>query len=564
MTSKFEKLESVALASLLFLSLPSAALAQVDVGNISIDPSSGITIDPLTNPSVPVVTADPMAQYVNEFVDPRDVVHTFQAKSGEWVDCVDLYAQPALKRAGMEGHQIQFRPDSLPLELASYPDAEDQVGGNLEADTDGDGMVDGQDNCPLVPNAGLASCDTDGDGIGNVCDGDFNQDGTTDATDFVSYFLEGFRSGKDSGAGVDMDCDGSVTGLDFTGYFLDSFRQGTPGPAKLDDPDRYQGKDEMATLELGADGLGCPVDSVPIRRFTLEDLKRFNTMDDFWNRLPKSVRDAAGEIPTEGGDIEPPTNGPTALHQYAHAARSVSNWGAESILNIWRPYTERSNEFSLSQIWVVRGSGSNRETVEAGWQKYRDLYGDWNSRLFIYFTPDNYADGGDGCYNLSCGAFVQVNSSVYIGGAFSNYSSHGGPQYTMKLLWYKDGTNGHWWLRYGDTWVGYYPRSLFDGNGLRDRASRVDFGGEVINRDVGSRHTRTDMGSGYMPGYGWRWAAYQRAVRYVDTSNYYRQASGLTSSRSDTDCYDITQHSSTGSWERYFYFGGWGYNNRCE
>ena len=72
------------------------------------------------------------------------------------------------------------------------------------------------------------------------------------------------------------------------------------------------------------------------------------------------------------------------------------------------------------------------------------------------------------------------------------------------------------------------------------------------------------MGSGYMPGYGWRWAAYQRALRYVDTSNYYRQASGLTSSRSDADCYDITQHSSTGSWERYFYFGGWGYNSQCE
>jgi len=297
---------------------------------------------------------------------------------------------------------------------------------------------------------------------------------------------------------------------------------------------------------------------------TLEDLKRFNTMQDFWNRLPQSVRDEAGEISTEAGDIEAPADGPTALHQYAHAERNVSNWGAESILNVWRPYTERSDEFSLSQIWVVRGSGSNRETVETGWQKYRDLYGDWNSRLFIYFTPDNYADDGDGCYNLTCGAFVQVNNSVYIGGAFNNYSSHGGSQYAIKLLWYKDGTTGHWWLRYGDTWVGYYPRSLFDGNGLRDRASEVDFGGEIINRDVGSQHTRTDMGSGYMPGYGWRWAAYQRALRYVDTSNYYRQASGLTSSRSDADCYDITQHSSTGSWERYFYFGGWGYNSQCE
>ena len=35
-------------------------------------------------------------------------------------------------------------------------------------DTDGDGIADGVDNCPLISNADQA--DTDGDGIGNVCD----------------------------------------------------------------------------------------------------------------------------------------------------------------------------------------------------------------------------------------------------------------------------------------------------------------------------------------------------------------------------------------------------------
>ena len=56
-------------------------------------------------------------------------------------------------------------------------------------------------------------------------------------------------------------------------------------------------------------------------------------------------------------------------------------------------------------MWVYRGSGANLDPVEAGWQKYQDLYGDANPHLFIYFTPDNYGAGGR--YNTSCTGWVQ-------------------------------------------------------------------------------------------------------------------------------------------------------------
>jgi formylglycine-generating enzyme required for sulfatase activity len=55
------------------------------------------------------------------------------------------------------------------------------------ADTDEDGIVDNADNCPLTPNNDQA--DSDGDGIGNVCEldttGDFNADNRVDLADAV-------------------------------------------------------------------------------------------------------------------------------------------------------------------------------------------------------------------------------------------------------------------------------------------------------------------------------------------------------------------------------------------
>ena len=296
-------------------------------------------------------------------------------------------------------------------------------------------------------------------------------------------------------------------------------------------------------------GDSCPKGAIPVRRLTMKTLSHFQTLDDFFRK--------------GHGYIQPPcgSDGSAATHEYAHAARSVDNWGGESVLNLWSPFVEKSDEFSLSQLWVVRGRDSNRETVEAGLQVYKDLYDDWRAHLFIYFTPDNYGSGGG--YNLTSGAFVQVNNTVYIGGGFTSYSAVGGQQWEVKLLLYKDGTEGHWWLRYGDTWVGYWPRSRFDANGLRDQGDRVDFGGEIVNTRTDNRHTRTDMGSGGWPYEAFSFTAYQRNIKYVDVSNFYRSATGLSPSATNNNCYDIDLVESNGSWGVYFYFGGSGFNSSC-
>src|SRR5436305_300569 len=57
-----------------------------------------------------------MERYVAELQGSKTIIASFSGLSGETIDCVDVYSQPALKRPGMEQHKITFAPASLPHE----------------------------------------------------------------------------------------------------------------------------------------------------------------------------------------------------------------------------------------------------------------------------------------------------------------------------------------------------------------------------------------------------------------------------------------------------------------
>lgn len=102
----------------------------------------------------------------------------------------------------------------------------------LAADSDADGIRDDADNCVQVPNGpdssiGPAQRDTDGDGFGNVCDGDFNGDGVVNFADLALLKLGFFGSGPD----LDLDGNGFVNFSDLARFKL-AFLQ-PPGPSGL-------------------------------------------------------------------------------------------------------------------------------------------------------------------------------------------------------------------------------------------------------------------------------------------------------------------------------------------
>ncbi|MEL7449670.1 MAG: S8 family serine peptidase [Pseudomonadota bacterium] len=103
----------------------------------------------------------------------------------------------------------------VPLGQQTTPDC--------SADTDGDGVVDADDNCTLVINP--AQRDTDGDGYGNYCDPDLNQDLQINFTDLGMMKSVFFTPDPDA----DLDGDGAVSFSDLS--ILKQMFFTVPGPS---------------------------------------------------------------------------------------------------------------------------------------------------------------------------------------------------------------------------------------------------------------------------------------------------------------------------------------------
>jgi hypothetical protein len=97
-------------------------------------------------------------------------------------------------------------------------------------DGDADGVADPVDNCATLANA--TQCDSDGDGFGNRCDGDLNNNGATNGQDTVLFRAQLGQPSPATGHNkADLNCNGAVNAQDTA-----LFRQllgAPPGPSGL-------------------------------------------------------------------------------------------------------------------------------------------------------------------------------------------------------------------------------------------------------------------------------------------------------------------------------------------
>jgi len=109
---------------------------------------------------------------------------------------------------GLGAFQVQPGDDQLDVYNNAFTILGSPVAGG-PVDTDGDGVVDGSDNCPAVSNPDQA--DVDGDGIGNACEScvaDLNNSGGIDASDLAILL------GAWGGSGGDLNGSGSTDASD--------------------------------------------------------------------------------------------------------------------------------------------------------------------------------------------------------------------------------------------------------------------------------------------------------------------------------------------------------------
>jgi hypothetical protein len=93
-------------------------------------------------------------------------------------------------------------------------------------DLDFDGVLDGEDNCTEVANP--SQCDSNGDGYGNACDADLDDNGIVDRLDRE---LLRRALGTTGESDADLDCDGDVDQRDMA-ILRDALGQ-PPGPSGL-------------------------------------------------------------------------------------------------------------------------------------------------------------------------------------------------------------------------------------------------------------------------------------------------------------------------------------------
>ncbi|KAL7204292.1 hypothetical protein ACSBR2_017375 [Camellia fascicularis] len=296
----------------------------------------------------------------------------------------------------------------------------------------------------------------------------------------------------------------------------------------------------------------CPEGTIPIRRTKKKEILKASSIKSFGKKQHGTIPE-----PTMSTQPEPLNR---SAHEYAIVSvQGDKYYGTKATMNVWKPIVQQSNEFSLSQFWIVAGSyPSDLNTIEAGWQVYPYLYGDNNPRLFTYWTRDAYQSTG--CYNLLCSGFIQTSNNMALGGTIFPISAYDASQYEYDFLAWKDTTTSDWWLQFGNEVVGYWPTSLF--SYLTDSASVIQWGGEVLNLESGGQHTTTQMGSGHFPEERFGKASYIRNIQIVDGSNNLIAPIGVSTLADQSDCYNV-QMGNNSDWGNYIYYGGPGRNPNC-
>jgi hypothetical protein len=252
---------------------------------------------------------------------------------------------------------------------------------------------------------------------------------------------------------------------------------------------------------------------------------------------------------------------------YAVWQRFGDVFGSIGRINIWNTTGPVGGETSIAQVAVIRGTPM--QAIEAGKIEHSAFAPSKRPVFFTYFRTNGAASGDwVAGYNALVDGWIQVSSSVAPGMSLVPWESRtDGSQFSLDVevrLW-----EGNWWVKAAGEWAGYYPfckgadsrpcaqGTLFSAAGIRDKADRLDWYGEIFDESAPAA-TSTDMGSGAFANQRWGKAAYFRNLLFTwaPTKAWWWNAGSI--STTDSACYsaDGPYYSSDPNWRNWFYYGG--------
>ncbi|KAG4931514.1 hypothetical protein JHK82_048622 [Glycine max] len=318
---------------------------------------------------------------------------------------------------------------------------------------------------------------------------------------------------------------------------------------------RDEGSSVTVTSQVWQKSGRCPEGTIPVRRIQERDMIKAHSIEDYGRKKPSFSHQHVGQLNNNLDSFVQLKN-----HSKAIAlAVGFRYLGAKGDIKVDNPSVEKDDEYSTSQVSLLTGPYNDFECVEAGWAVNPSVYGDRQTRLFVYWTAD--ASKKTGCFDLTCPGFVQISNEIALGAAIYPISIPGGLQYIITIYIYKDPYTNNWWVQYGEnTNIGYWPPELFET--IRYNAESVEWGGEVYSSTIGhTPHTATQMGNGQFASVFGESSTITR-MRIHDNSAALKIPEYVAEFTDEFNCYDVWYLSDYVE-DPELYYGGPGQNPKC-